>query len=43
MRRFSPDTLEFLRAKYPQARIEVSDLGLEDVFKDYVRGWRASA
>ncbi len=40
---FSADTVEQLRASNRLDQIEVIDLGLEDVFKDYVRGWRASA
>lgn len=40
---FSADTVEHLRKTNPLERIEVIDLGLEDIFKDYVRGWRASA
>lgn len=40
---FSPATLEFLRSKYPVQTLEVMDLGLEDVFKDFVKGQRVSA
>jgi ABC-2 type transport system ATP-binding protein len=43
VRGFSPATLDFLRNKYPVENVEVIDLGLEDVFKDYVKGRRASA
>ena len=39
----SADTVEGLRAANPLEQVEVTDLGLEDIFKDYVRGWRASA
>ena len=39
---FSNDTLERLRAANRLEHFEVIDLGLEDIFKDYVRGWRAS-
>jgi len=42
VRRFSPDTLEYLRSSYSLDNIEVIDLGLEDIFKDLVRGRRAS-
>ncbi|MBN1341894.1 MAG: ABC transporter ATP-binding protein [Phycisphaerae bacterium] len=40
---FSPETVDRLRAANTLDQIEVIDLGLEDIFKDYVRGWRASA
>jgi len=43
VRGFSPDTVEYLKAKYPVDSVEVLDLGLEDVFKDFVKGRRASA
>ncbi|HUU85680.1 MAG TPA: ABC transporter ATP-binding protein [Phycisphaerae bacterium] len=43
VRGFSPATLEFVRGKYAVDSIEVIDLGLEDVFKDFVKGRRASA
>jgi ABC-2 type transport system ATP-binding protein len=43
VRGFTPATVEFLKGKYQLASVEVSDLGLEDVFKDYIRGRRASA
>ncbi len=40
---FTPDTLEFVRSRYAVQHVEVIDLGLEDVFKDFVKGRRASA
>ncbi len=40
---YSPDILDRLRAANPVQNVEVMDLGLEDIFKDYIRGWRASA
>ncbi len=40
---FSDETVAGLRATNALERVEVIDLGLEDIFKDYVRGWRASA
>jgi len=40
---FSAETVAGLRATNALERVEVIDLGLEDIFKDYVRGWRASA
>ena len=43
VRGFSPATIEYLQTTYLVENIEVTDLGLEDVFKDYVRGRRASA
>ncbi len=43
VRGFSSSTLEFLRAKYSLDSIEVIDLGLEDVFKDLIKGRKAIA
>ena len=43
VRGFSPAILETLRSSYPVETLEVIDLGIEDVFKDYVKGRRASA
>lgn len=43
VREFSPEVLERLQAANQLEGVEVIDLGLEDIFKDYVRGWRASA
>jgi ABC-2 type transport system ATP-binding protein len=43
VRDFSADTVERLRATNTLEQVEVTDVGLEDIFKDYVRGWRASA
>lgn len=43
VRGFSPATLEYLHREYPVENLEVMDLALEDVFKDYVKGRRASA
>jgi len=43
VRGFSPSTLEFLRAKYSLKNVEVIDLGLEDVFKDLIKGRKATA
>jgi ABC-2 type transport system ATP-binding protein len=43
VRDFSADTVERLRATNPVEQVEVIDLPLEEIFKDYVRGWRASA
>lgn len=40
---FREDTVSRLRIANELQSIEVTDLGLEDIFKDYVRGWRASA
>lgn len=40
---FSSATLDHLYGFYPVRNIEVSDLGLEDVFKDFVKGRRESA
>ena len=41
VRGYSPATVEFLQNKYPVESVEVTDLGLEDVFKDYIKGQRA--
>jgi ABC-2 type transport system ATP-binding protein len=41
VRGYSPATVDFLEARYPLENVEVSDLGLEDVFKDYIKGQRA--
>ena len=43
VRGFSPSTLEFLRTKYSLDNVEVIDLGLEDVFKDLIKGRKATA
>ncbi len=40
---FSAGSVERLRATNPVDEVEVIDLGLEDIFKDYIRGQRASA
>jgi len=40
---FSPDVVSHLRSSNQLEHVEVIDLGLEDIFKDYVRGWRESA
>jgi ABC-2 type transport system ATP-binding protein len=40
---FSAEAVSGLRAMNEVESLEVLDLGLEDIFKDYVRGWRASA
>jgi ABC-2 type transport system ATP-binding protein len=40
---FSPEIVDRLRTTNSLKRVEVTDLGLEDIFKDYVRGWRASS
>lgn len=43
VRGFTPATIEQLKSKHPVDSVEVIDLGLEDVFKDFIRGRRASA
>ncbi len=40
---FTPNTIEQLRAANEVDLVDVIDIGLEDIFKDYVRGRRASA
>ena len=40
---FSADTVERLRTANPVGTVEVIDLSLEDIFKDYVKGRRAIA
>ncbi len=42
VRGFSPDTLEQLRATSRVEHVEVIDMGLEEIFKDLVRGRRES-
>ncbi len=43
VRGFSPATVEHLRGAYPVENIEVQDLGLEEIFKDYIRGRKGPA
>ena len=43
VRGFSPATLEYLRGNYQVQSVEVIDLGLEDVFKDFIKGRRVTA
>jgi len=43
IRGFLPDSIDRLQSRHPVESIEVIDLGLEEVFKDYVKGRRASA
>ena len=43
VRGFSPSTLEYLQTKYSFDNVEVIDLGLEDVFKDLIKGRKATA
>jgi ABC-2 type transport system ATP-binding protein len=43
VRGFRPDSLDRLRDTCPVDSVEVIDLGLEEVFKDFVKGQRASA
>ena len=40
---FSTDTVRRVREANPVDHVEVLDISLEEIFKDYVRGWRASA
>lgn len=40
---FTDDTVPRLRADNQLETVEVIDLGLEDIFKDYVKGWRTDA
>ena len=40
--KFSTEKVEQLRAQNPVEHVEVIDLGLEDLFKDFVRGQRAA-
>jgi hypothetical protein len=42
VRGFSPSTLDYLRTKYSLDNVEVIDLGLEDVFKDLIKGRKAA-
>lgn len=40
---FAPEKVQQLRAENAVETIEVQDLGLEELFKDYIRGWRTPA
>lgn len=42
VRNFGPAVAERLRHDCPQARIEVQDMSIEDIFRDYVRGGQAA-
>ncbi len=42
VRGYSSSTLEYLRTKYSLDNVEVIDLGLEDVFKDLIKGRKAA-
>jgi ABC-type uncharacterized transport system ATPase subunit len=42
IRDFSANLLEGLRSRHAIEHIEVIDLALEDIFKDYIRGRRSS-
>jgi ABC-2 type transport system ATP-binding protein len=43
LRDFTPAAVEQLRAGQPLENVEVLDLGLDDIFKDYIRGQRVPA
>jgi len=43
VRGFSPDAVQFLTHRYALDHVEVVDLGLEDVFKDIIRGRKVPA
>jgi ABC-2 type transport system ATP-binding protein len=40
---FSGGTLDYLHQRFPAKSVEVSDLGLEEIFKDFVKGRRVPA
>ena len=40
---FSPEKVEQIRAQNAVDHVEVIDLGLEDLFKDFVKGQRAAS
>lgn len=40
---FAPEKVQQLRAENAVETIEIQDVGLEELFKDYIRGWRTSA
>lgn len=40
---FTPDAVQFLRDRYRVDHIDVMDLGLEEVFKDIIRGRKVTA
>jgi hypothetical protein len=41
VRDFSPEQIEFVRAKNGISHLDVIDMSLDDVFKDMVRGQKA--
>lgn len=43
VRGFSQDTVAYLKSRCAASTVEVLDLGLEDVFKDFIKGRRAVA
>ncbi len=43
VRDFAAPLLETMRRDYPVQSVEVQDVGLEEVFKDFIRGRRATA
>jgi ABC-2 type transport system ATP-binding protein len=43
VREFSPAAVDFVRGKYAPETLEVLDVGLEDLFKDYIRGQRIAS
>lgn len=40
---FSPDTISYLHGRYPIGHLEVFDLTLEEIFKDFIKGRRKAA
>lgn len=43
IRNCQASVVEDIRQRYPVDNVEIMDLGLEDVFKDFIRGQRATA
>jgi ABC-2 type transport system ATP-binding protein len=43
VRGFTPATVDVVRSRYPVESVEVFDLGLEEIFKDYIRGQKGAA
>ncbi len=43
IRNFNPEKVDQLRGTYNLQHVEVVDLGLEDLFKDFIKGQRAAS
>ena len=43
MKNFQPEQVEFVRTKNHISHLDVQDMSLDDVFKDFVRGQKEMA